>query len=94
MIPPLEPLSQFLDYYLQPLVLKASSFIKDTKDFIAQVEGVGIPENATLVTLDVTLLYTSIPHQEAYQVIAHALTQRTEQSPPAHFLLQLLELIL
>lgn len=62
----LEPLAQYLDVFLQPFVSQLASFIKDTKDFINKIEGMTIPETSSLVTLDVTALYTSIPHDEAY----------------------------
>lgn len=47
-----------------------------------------------LVLLDVNALYTSIPHQEAFRVIANVLDTRPILDPPTHFLLELLDLIL
>lgn len=75
---PLEPLSKFLDFYLQPFVLQSPSYIRDTKDFINKIEGMYIPPEALMVTLDVTTLYTSIPYDEAYKVIARTLKNGTD----------------
>jgi hypothetical protein len=36
--------------------------IKDTTDYLRKRENLTIPENTTLVTMDVTSLYMNIPH--------------------------------
>lgn len=90
----LEPLAQFLDYFLQPFVQQSPLYIKDTGHFISRTEGKSISTNAILVSLDVNALYTSIPHEDAYRVIADVLDSRDKSDPPTHFLLELLELIL
>lgn len=61
---------------------------------IRKIEGTSLPENAVLLTLDVSALYTNILHTEAYRVVSLFLDQRNEQHPPTHFLLEILELIL
>jgi hypothetical protein len=38
------------------------SHIKDTTDNLKKMENLTIPENTTLVTMDVTSLYMNIPH--------------------------------
>jgi hypothetical protein len=43
-----------------------------TTDYLKKIENLAIPENTTLVTLDVTSLYANIPHDDA---IAAWLTQ-------------------
>ena len=40
------------------------SHIKDTKDFINKIDNFDVPPNSLLVTMDVNLLYTSIPNNE------------------------------
>lgn len=49
---------------------------------------------AVFVLVDVTALYTSIPHGEAYRVVSKVLDRRTKKEPPSFFLLVLLEIIL
>lgn len=44
----LEPLSKFLNAYMQPFVSKINSYIRDTKHFITLVEDVPITSNTVL----------------------------------------------
>ena len=61
---PTEKVSEFLDYYLKPVMQEGESYIKDTGDFLNKIKNINtIPENAILVTADVVGLYPSIPHQ-------------------------------
>lgn len=60
----LENISKYIDSLLQPYVLQIKSYIKDTRDFIQQVEHYAILDEAVLLTMDVTSLYNSIPHED------------------------------
>lgn len=42
------------------------TFIKDTKDFIWQVEDRLVPRDMVLVSMDVSGIYTNIYHEEAH----------------------------
>ena len=67
---PTERISQFVDYYLKPLVHNTTSFIKDTTHFLNKLDQLGLlPSNAILVTLDVSSLYTNIPHNFTTRVL-------------------------
>ena len=58
-------ISKFVDYHIQPLAKELPSYVKDTTDFINKVKDIGpLPENSYLVTMDVSSLYTNIPHDE------------------------------
>lgn len=46
------------------------------KDFIKKVEGYPIPAQVVSATMDVVLLYTNIPHEEAHSVIEETLKLR------------------
>ena len=62
---PTERISQFVDHFLKPLVHKNPSFIKDTTHFLDKLNELGrIPCNAIFVMLDVSSVYTNIPHNE------------------------------
>ena len=58
-------ISEVVDYHLKPLVQTLPSFTKDNTHFLLQLQKLGpLPDNAILVTLDVSSLYTNIPHNE------------------------------
>ena len=74
---PTERISQFVDYHLKPLVQTTQSFIKDTTHFLNKFQQLGqLPNNAILVTLDVSTLYTNIPHNEGINACRHFLDTR------------------
>ena len=60
-------ISEFVDYYLQPEVKKLKSYVKDTADFIKNIEAI------------VCFLYTNIPHKEGIK----AVKQRLKKSKPS-----------
>ena len=60
---PTERISQFVDFFLKPIVQDVRSYIKDTTHFLNILEDLGeLPANTLLVTLDVSSLYTNIPN--------------------------------
>ena len=92
---PTEKISQFVDYHLRPLVENLPSFIKDTTSFITKLQSLNnIPEGTLLVTLDVSSLYTNIPHHEGIEACTEALNTRTIQQPPTEDLAELINQIL
>ena len=67
--------------HLKPLVQTTQSFIKDTTHFLNKLERLGqLPANALLVTLDVSSLYTNIPHNEGITACRHFLDTRDRNS--------------
>ncbi len=60
-----ELLSNFFDAHIHLLVVNLPSYLKDTNDFLDQLPHVQIPDGQIfLVTLDVSNLYTNIPHSD------------------------------
>ncbi|XP_053568734.1 usherin [Bombina bombina] len=59
-----EPLSAMIDTLLQPIVLSLRSYIRDTTEFIKQIEQVEWLDDHSIVPIDVVSLYTSIPHDK------------------------------
>jgi hypothetical protein len=57
-------------------------------------ENLTIPENTTLVTVDVTSLYTNIPHDDGIATCRKIWEQRTVQEPPTECLVEMLTLVL
>lgn len=68
--------------------------LRDTKHLIQVIEGLNVPADSVLVTLDVNSLYTSIPHNDIRTVIYDSLESRRELDPPTQFLMELLDLVL
>lgn len=72
---PTDIISQILDMILKPQLKHIPSYIKDTWDFLRIVETIGhLHEDEILVTIDVSSLYTSIPHEDGLEAIHTALT--------------------
>jgi len=94
---PTEKISQYVDFFLNPLVPKTRSYVKDTTDFVSKIFTLDqVPQNTILVTLDVSSLYTNIPNNEGIRASVKALIEsRSAQSvPPTPYLVQLLKMVL
>ena len=61
---PTRALSQYLDFYLKPIVKEIPSYIKDTDHFLREIFTLRnqVQVGDFLVTMDVKSLYTNIPH--------------------------------
>ena len=65
-----ENISGFIDEILQPHVKSLDSYVKDTADFLRKLQNVPhVPKEAFLVKLDVTSLYSNIPHNDGIKAI-------------------------
>ena len=92
---PTERISEFVDYHLKPLVQNLPSFIKDTTHFLLQLQKLGpLPDNALIVTLDVSSLYTNIPHNEGIDACRYFLNIRQDKLLPADNICDLIKMIL
>ena len=61
---------KFLDYSLKPVTQNGFSYIRDSRSFLEQIEGVGkVHENDLLVTAVVVGLYPSITHMAGLSVL-------------------------
>ena len=71
---PTEHISQFVDTHLNPLVPKLPPYIEDTTHFLRKLDDLKeLPPGSLLVTLDVSSLYTNIPHEERIKACRKAL---------------------
>ena len=92
---PTENISRFADFYLRPRVIHFPSYIRDTTDFINKLRGLPrLPSGCLLVNLDVSSLYTNIPHEEGITACEEFPNRREVQEPPTSDLCQLIRLVL
>lgn len=54
------------------------SYVKDTTDFLRDISDLRVPENSYLVTLDVSSLYTNIPHNDGIAALRNMYTQHRQ----------------
>jgi hypothetical protein len=66
---PTERISGFLDYHMRPFVTALPSYVHDTTDYLSKTKQ---SENTLLLTMDVVLLYTNIPHDEGIEACKEA----------------------
>lgn len=72
---PVERISEFVDFFLQPFVSEQHTYMKDTSDFIRKIEQIKIPAEALIITLDYESMYTNIIHEEAVAAVKHTITE-------------------
>ena len=78
-----------------PLVQIHPSFIKDTTNFLLQLEKLEpLPDNSLLVTLKVSSLYTNIPRNEGVDACRYFLKARQDRSLLAENICDLIRMIL
>ena len=58
-------ISKYVDFHLNPVTQRLSSYIRDTTDFINKLSAINdLPNNTILISMDVRSLYTNIPTNE------------------------------
>ncbi|KAK3726201.1 hypothetical protein QZH41_002878 [Actinostola sp. cb2023] len=76
-------------------VSKLPSYVKDTNDFLHKLSLIrDLPDNTLLVTLDVSSLYTNIPHNDGINACNHFLSTRSDKTIPTNTLCDLIRMIL
>ena len=76
---PVERLSEFVDFFLQPFVVEQHTYIKDTSDFIRKIEKITVPKDALIITLDYESMYTNIVHEEAVEAVRKTLANNSSK---------------
>ena len=90
-------ISKYIDYVFKPLMQSLSSYVKDTTNFIQKLKSFKLSQaNSHLVTLDMSSLYTNIPHNDCLDACRHFLTGDTctRNQLPIDCSLSLIRLIL
>ncbi|XP_053555768.1 solute carrier family 2, facilitated glucose transporter member 5 [Bombina bombina] len=78
----LQPIAQFVDYYLQPMVRDMESFLRDSSMLLDCLSTISCTDKDLLVTLDVTSLYTVIPHHDGMEATRQHLLHDPYVGPP------------
>ncbi len=91
-----EPLSNFVDFVLRPLVTSLPSYLRDTRDFLQCLSVIkDIEEDIILATMDVSSLYTNIPHTEGLLALKYFLDLCSDnEGLPTKFIVDMAELVL
>ena len=92
-------MSAFVDHWLQPYVKQLPSYIQDSTEFINLIEKTKLPENCLLASIDVSSLYTNIPHSDGLESIAfylknEQLTFKHPEQPEPEIIIELAKLVL
>jgi len=90
-------LSQFVDYWLQPIMKAQPSYLKNSTQLINELRELNVKPNTILVTIDVKSLYACIPHSDGIKACLEALTEFKENCPSLpdpNVLTKLLEVVL
>ena len=93
---PIERISSFVDYLLQPIAKVQESYLKDTTDFLNFKENKKVAKDTMLVSMDVTSLYTNIPQEEGITIVCKTYEKFHLNKPPIPtlYLRDMLRLIL
>lgn len=88
-------LSKYLDSFLKFQARKCESYIRDTKDFLIKINNISnLPKDCTLITMDVSSLYTNIDHLEGAEACYEALEKRKNKTVPSILLKKLILIVL
>ena len=80
--PPTSHISKFIDEHIKKYVSNTKSYVRDTQHFIRRLKQLGqIPVGASLVTLDVSSLYTNIPNHEGILAVSDQKKIKTKLAP-------------
>ena len=83
-------LSKWTDYFLQPILLKSETYLKDSQQLLDILKTCSVRDSDQLVTLDASSLYTSIPLKNLLKVMRIILRHHYL----SRFLLQAITIIL
>ena len=69
--------AQFIDHVLQPLARSYPDYLHNSTSLLITLQDLNVPDNATLVAIDVTSLYPSIPPSECLDIIHREMFKHT-----------------
>ena len=76
---PTKIISQFVDYHMKDLVSQLPSYVQHDMDFLRKIHDINktgpLPPDTFLCTMDVSAMYTNIPHKEGTDACRIALEE-------------------
>lgn len=87
-------ISVYIDFYLQPIVRRIPSFIRDSFHFQVIMPSIIITESSSLLTCDIESLYTNIPIDGAINAIKIMFQRFPDATRPDDVIIKLIHLIL
>ena len=94
-----EPISQFVDRWLQPHVKNLPSYLKNSTEFLKLIETTKSPHNCLLASIDVSSLYINIPHDDGKRNVLYYLQNNPDnytqpEQPIPEVLRELIDIVL
>ena len=89
-----ERISAYVDETLKELSKLVPSYIKDTSHFLQVLQSIDVQPEDYLVTIDVSSLYTNIPHKEGIDHIMDWMLQKGISTEESRFIADLAKLVL
>ena len=88
------PASVWLDHVIQPLVKEIPTLISDSTALLNSLSRITLPDSCTLVTADVTSLYTEIPTDEGIRFMKVFLMKNRLPTPYINLIIDVLTIVL
>jgi hypothetical protein len=86
--------ASLVEYFLAPIARQLQSYVRDSMQVIAILKRFSLPPGAFFFTLDVTSLYTNIPHEEGIAACSRAFLRFPDEKRPDLSILSILRIIL
>lgn len=84
--------AEYIDYFLNPLSTKHSSYVKDTYHFIDIIKSITVPHDSTFFTIDIDSLYTNIDTKSGLAAVKKIFKKYPDLKRPDQQVLELLEI--
>ena len=87
-------ISEYIDYYLNPLACKHETYIKNTYEFVNKIKDFAVTNDYLLVTGDIESLYTNMNLDRSLNCVKELFNKYKDPTRPDKQLLDLLEISL
>ncbi|KAK2808422.1 hypothetical protein Q5P01_000626 [Channa striata] len=84
--------AEYVDYFLNPLSVKHTSYVKDTYHFIDIMKNLSVPPDSLFFTIDIDSLYTNIDTTAGLAAVQRVFQKYPDKRRPDKQILELLEI--